>query len=187
MDLWDPEELDDETGLPFPEPKDVPCNTQIYPRIVDGSLDITITCRSNDVVWGAYGANAVHFSVLQEYLAGRIGVPVGTMYQISNNWHLYEAVAKRLEPVPHRLYPGAMDMGTHWDTWDTDLHVFMNKRATSSIYSNEWFSKVAEPMWDAHELWKAGDRIGAQLMANDIMAPDWRTAVHEWMARRLRA
>jgi thymidylate synthase len=52
-------------------------------------LDLTVLCRSNDVVWGAYGANAVHFSVLQEYLAGRIGVDVGVMYQFSNNYHGY--------------------------------------------------------------------------------------------------
>lgn len=189
MDLWDPEELDDETGKPFPEPRDVPCNTQIYPRIVGGRLDITVTCRSNDVVWGAYGANAVHFSVLQEYLAGRIDIPVGRMYQISNNWHLYEAVSERFVPVYPRLYPGAMPMGTDWDSWDEDLEKFLQKDddAPEPEYRNAWFSKVAVPMWQTHDLWKEGDRIGAQLKATEIEAPDWRTAVLEWMARRLRA
>jgi thymidylate synthase len=187
MDLWDPEELDDETGLPFPEPRDVPCNTQIYPRIVGGRLDITVTCRSNDVVWGAYGANAVHFSFMQEYLAGRIGVPVGRMYQISNNWHLYDAVADRLEPVSPRLYPGTIPIGSDWDRWDEDLHTFMNRGLDIPVYSNAWFSIVAERMWAAHSLWKAGDRIGAQIEASRIEAPDWRTAVLEWMARRMRA
>jgi len=187
LDLFDPEELDDETGRSFEEPKDVPCNTQILPRIVDGHLDITITCRSNDVVWGAYGANAVHFSILQEYLAGRIGVHVGKMYQFSNNWHLYEAVAERFDPVPHRLYPGALPIGTDWNAWDRDLQVFMDRDLKSPIYKNQWFSAVAEPMWVAHSLWKIGDRIGAQTEARRIAAPDWRTAVLEWMARRLRA
>lgn len=99
--------------------RDRPCNTHIYLRVreerwqmVDSSaamsgllevenvgvkvLDLTVLCRSNDVVWGAYGANAVHFSVLQEYLAARIGVGVGTMYQVSNNFHAYVSELERL-------------------------------------------------------------------------------------------
>ena len=67
--------------------KDRPCNTHVYFRIRDLHLDMTICCRSNDILWGAYGANAVHFSFLQEYMAGRIGCAVGLMYQFSNNWH----------------------------------------------------------------------------------------------------
>lgn len=184
MDLYDPEELDDETGKPFPEPRDVPCNTQIYPRIVGGRLDITVTCRSNDVVWGAYGANAVHFSVLQEYLAGRIGVYIGHMYQISNNWHLYDAVENRFKIGTAREYPGVMPMGTNWDEWDDDLYAFLDN-PNGSGFKNEWFSLVAAPMWQTHEIWKAGDKIGAQIWADSIGAADWRMAVDQWMDRRI--
>jgi thymidylate synthase len=177
-DLFDPE-------MGSAEPKDVPCNTQIYPRIVNGRLDITVTCRSNDVVWGAYGANAVHFSVLLEYLAGRIGVRVGKMYQISNNWHLYDAVASRFQPVQYRPYPGSVPMATDWDGWDDDLTTFMDGAESPLSYRNAWFSSVAEPMWAAHSLWKVGDRIGAQLEATRIDAPDWRIAALKWMDRRM--
>jgi thymidylate synthase len=97
--------------------RDRPCNTHAYLRIRKGNiqygvpagdhvtrdvitqerwLDLTVCCRSNDAVWGAHGANAVHFSVLQEYLAARIGVGVGVMYQVSNNYHVYEAELARL-------------------------------------------------------------------------------------------
>lgn len=69
--------------------KDVPCNTHIYFRRRDKLLDMTVLCRSNDAVWGAHGANAVHFSVLHEYVALRVGCEVGTMYQVSNNYHMY--------------------------------------------------------------------------------------------------
>lgn len=94
-----------------------PCNTHAYLRVRDSSLsmtqaeldtvgpervlDLTICCRSNDVLMGAYGANAVHFSVLQEYLAARIGVGVGTLYQVSNNYHVYHrdasTISRRIE------------------------------------------------------------------------------------------
>jgi thymidylate synthase len=77
--MWNPMVDLIDTG-PTPEivtiPKDLPCNTHIYPRIrstPEGKfLDLTVCCRSNDIIWGATGANAVHFSFLLEYLAGLI-------------------------------------------------------------------------------------------------------------------
>ena len=54
--------------------KDVPCNTHAYfSRDESGALDMTVCNRSNDLVWGCLGANAVHFSFLLEYMAGLIG------------------------------------------------------------------------------------------------------------------
>jgi Thymidylate synthase len=72
--------------------KDVPCNTHVYFAIREGKLDMTVCNRSNDLWWGCYGANAVHFSFLQEYMAARLKVPMGTYYQVSNNLHLYTDV-----------------------------------------------------------------------------------------------
>jgi thymidylate synthase len=69
--------------------KDVPCNLTILPFETDGALNMTVFCRSNDMVLGAYGANAVHFSFLLEYLAARVGLEVGRYYQVSNNFHAY--------------------------------------------------------------------------------------------------
>ena len=87
IQMWDPEAdayAADHGG------KDVPCNLIALPTInVGGALDLTVFNRSNDMVWGAYGANAVHFSVLQEYLARMVGVPVGSYWQVSNNFHGY--------------------------------------------------------------------------------------------------
>jgi thymidylate synthase len=96
--------------------RDRPCNTHAYFRIssIEGLsirlpqttlnsparayLDMTVCCRSNDMVFGGYGANAVHFSVLLEYLAARIGVGVGTYTQISNNFHVYADIWGRVKP-----------------------------------------------------------------------------------------
>lgn len=70
--------------------KDVPCNTiATFQRGFEGELNLSVFCRSNDIVWGAYGANAVHFSMLLEYMALWIGCPIGTYTQISINWHGY--------------------------------------------------------------------------------------------------
>jgi thymidylate synthase len=103
--------------------RDRPCNTHVYLRVRNiedytpaspsndtpsqefrDVLDITVCCRSNDMLMGGYGANAVHFSVLQEYLACRIGVGVGTYYQISNNFHVYlKDVRAMVRRVDQRL------------------------------------------------------------------------------------
>jgi hypothetical protein len=71
--------------------KDLPCNLIVTFQInIHGALDMTVFNRSNDIVLGAYGANAVHFSMLQEYMAIWIDVPVGIYRQVSCNWHAYQ-------------------------------------------------------------------------------------------------
>ena len=78
--------------------KDLPCNDMVMLRVRDLKeslhdskqvLDITVCNRSNDAIWGAYGANAVQFSFLQEYMASKIGVGVGRYTQMSHNLHVY--------------------------------------------------------------------------------------------------
>jgi thymidylate synthase len=59
------------------------------------SLDMTVCNRSNDLIWGALGANVCHFSVLQEYVANCLGVEVGVYNQFTNNLHVYK---ERWEP-----------------------------------------------------------------------------------------
>ena len=58
----------------FGDWKDRPCNTHIYFDRRHDALNMTVCCRSNDSLWGAYGANAVHFSMLQEFNVGRKSV-----------------------------------------------------------------------------------------------------------------
>lgn len=72
--------------------KDLPCNTVAsFQRGTDGALNLVVFCRSNDIIWGCYGANAVQFSMLLEYMATWIGCPVGTYTQVSVNWHAYDS------------------------------------------------------------------------------------------------
>jgi hypothetical protein len=81
--MWDPaRDLDAVSN-------DIPCNNLIKVGINQERLDIVVFNRSNDVVYGCYGANAVHMSMLQEYLAGMLGIPVGRYTQISCDFHAY--------------------------------------------------------------------------------------------------
>lgn len=198
-DLWDPAEVDEQTGEPFREPRDLPCNTHLYVRIREEPqgrrvLDLTVCCRSNDMIWGAYGANAVHFSVLLEYLAGRIGVDVGRMYQLSNNFHVYTGVTQRMlgedgiQPEADMYSSGriaALPMGDMWERWDADVAMLM-EHPHDSVFANVWFGDVAVPMLLAHQQWRAGDREAALQTVERVAATDWREAARAWMQRRAR-
>lgn len=193
--------------------KDRPCNTHVYLRVrsdpvtragdlcIDQRLDLTVCCRSNDIIWGAYGANAVHFSFLQEYLAGRIGVEVGVMYQVSNNWHGYTEVLEKLgdpldlsgtDPYDDATVR-AMPIGTNFDKWDDDLHKFMtwhdggarNPHGLENEFVNTWFRDVAVPMCRANSMRRDGDKEGALEVLRTVTATDWRMAAEEWMKRRM--
>lgn len=203
--------------------KDRPCNTHVYLRVrrvpMDEdeaswcapsgmALDLTVCCRSNDAVWGAHGANAVHFSVLQEYLASQIGVGVGVLRQVSNNYHVYVAELERLgrrTVVGGEFHP----MMLHDDRYtsgsvraqpmfldpkgaDDDVATFMRwhddpmKRGVTS-YRNAWFGTTLERAVLAHEAHRAGDTLDAIMIAQKITSLDWRAACVEWLQRRKRA
>ena len=78
--------------------KDVCCNHSITFDPCGDLLNMTVSNRSNDLVWGAYGANVVHMSILHEYIAAQSNFKLGTYYQCSSNLHLYldNPVTKRL-------------------------------------------------------------------------------------------
>lgn len=83
MSIWDPvADLGAHT-------KDLPCNDLIMLKVRDGKLNLTVANRSNDAIWGAYGANAVQFSMLQMYMAARLGIEVGRYTQVSDSMHVY--------------------------------------------------------------------------------------------------
>jgi hypothetical protein len=183
--------------------KDVPCNTHAYFRVSAGRLHITVCCRSNDVIWGAYGANAVQFSMLQEYVAAALGMDMGTYTQISNNYHMYmdTDVAKRLHapagdgslgvPCPEmrrdyeREYvewtPLMADCSV--EEWDRDLERFLSDPAGDTAYSSGWFEAVAAPIYASWADRKAKKNDGL-LALQSCAASDWALACAEWTNRR---
>jgi len=86
LQMWDGH---DDLGTALKGGRDLPCNTAIYFDPCGDELNMTVTCRSNDAVWGCYGANVVHMSILHEYVAAVTGFKLGTYYQMSNNLHFY--------------------------------------------------------------------------------------------------
>lgn len=197
--------------------KDIPCNTTIYLRvrevsrkkqavyldqadfsdIVERELDLTVCCRSNDAVWGAHGANVVHFSILQEYLAVNIGVGIGKLYQFSNNYHMYLATA------PSQPFEFTRNRYGYWRTTDQrfikeveptriiedpeafelDLKNYMHKDWVILHYYTPFFQEVAYPMRLAYRYWREKNRERAIQIVAHGGNKDWLVAAREWFER----
>lgn len=109
LNIWDPR-----TDLvDSPEnAKDRACNLSVVftprPNVVEDqlfgySLDMTVYNRSNDLVWGAYGANQVHFGFLHEVVSAAACMRQGVYTQVGANSHLYteELYGEKLNSAIH--------------------------------------------------------------------------------------
>jgi thymidylate synthase len=173
--------------------KDIPCNTQAYFRVVSDALDMMVSCRSNDIIWGCYGANAVHFAVLLEYLAARAGLKVGRYYQCSWNYHAYQDILDKLdlkhEPDPYQSRAITTRIVDQPDAFDDDLKRFMDEDPHRRFYyKNSLFAQIADPMRSAYRIWREGDRPGAiSLIGSMPSYSDWKIAAEAWMWRRVKS
>lgn len=201
LQIWD---HDRDLGT---ETKDHACNlTATFQVGVDGRLHMVVFCRSNDLVFGCYGANAVHFSVLLEYVAGCAGIGIGTYTQISVNLHAYDSNAEALyqygtkheadvadpyELEPLYTYPLINDATQ--EEWDADCRAFVTDSGRlpepDTHFVDRFFPDVAVPIVRAHDILKdSGDSPERFRLALDALsgcrADDWRTACVEWIQRR---
>ena len=178
--------------------KDFPCNLIITFRInPSGQLDMTVFNRSNDMIWGAYGANAVHMSFLQEVMASWIGVPVGRYWQVSINFHAYLNTLKKVSGLGSMLADTTKyELGSITPfpivngpiiEWFADLEMFMEEGSVIG-YRDKFFKKVAVPMLVSWQHWKNKedpDHVNKAISsAADIQATDWSLACVEWLERR---
>ena len=127
IQIWDSNDLTKIT-------KDKACNMSAVFRIRDGKLCLTVYNRSNDMLWGAYGANVVQFSMLQEYVAAHLGLPLGEYTQITNSYHVYATgpggeLWERLNSAYERDLWGQISDKPISDIYDQFAeHVYMNQR-----------------------------------------------------------
>lgn len=187
--------------------KDIPCNLIAIPSVgVDGRLNLTVYNRSNDMIWGAYGANAVHFSVLQEVIAAALGIQVGSYWQVANNFHAYEATLGKAEPVwpwgwsagpgpwgdklpdPYergdlKPLPIAQE-GFRLQAFTEDVEVFLDDPCRVG-QRNEFLRKIGCPMVMAHRAYKAKDFAGAREILQQMPENnDWRAGAELWLNNR---
>lgn len=193
---------------------DAPGNMDIGDVIVPTGyfLDMTVCNRSNDLVWGMLGANVVHFSFLQEYLAARIGCEVGLYHQVTNNLHVYTERFKPDEWLADTTYPKKYTgLDEPWvyaqdkdnpqfvgaktihplvrdpAVFDREVKDFVDRHrmdAFAGSYTEPFLRSVAQPMSIAFHHYKRDEMKNALSTIDLVDAPDWRIAGRRWLQRR---
>lgn len=178
-------------------------------------LNMTVCNRSNDLVWGMLGANVVHFSFLQEYLAAHLGLEVGVYNQMTNNLHYYSSnwqPEKWLAEPVHDYYGyGIVHKSGHKVDWSKDKPIsclyslvkdpavfdrelprfverFSGKLPAEDLavdWEEPFFAEVAQPMLIACACHKIKDDHSAFQGIDMIEADDWKRAAYEWLNRRV--
>lgn len=183
--------------------KDMPCNDMLMLDITRGKLNMTVCNRSNDAIWGAYGANAVQFSYLLEYMALRCGADIGRYVQQSNNFHVYTdnpfwlkfKQGEYTHGHIHNPYMGTvracplgyddLDAAQVWQ--DCKLmakYAEEGNELTQGGYTSMYFHVVVLPAVRAYNAYKVRDFDKAREHLSHVAALDWRKAMLEWVERR---
>jgi thymidylate synthase len=196
LQIWDAEA---DLGV---NSRDLACNTQAMFKVRGGRLNMTISNRSNDIVWGCYGANAVQFSMLLEYMAARIGVEPGIYRQVSDSYHAYHDTWPKISDIAARfrgdpyvqgevsVYPLVADPGSfdaelvRWFENPPDDLSFAQWEAEAGLWRNPYFIRVATPVHNSWLAYKRKDREAASQWLDRCAATDWQRAAREWLQRR---
>ena len=82
----------------------MPCTRLLNFQVRDGKLDLTVYMRSNDVIFGFSAVNVFNFTLIQEYIANILKIPVGKYYHVVNNFHYYEDFEKKVDEIINSEY-----------------------------------------------------------------------------------
>jgi hypothetical protein len=177
-------------------------------------LDVTVTSRSNDMVWGILGANYMTFSVLVEYVAARLGVEVGRYHHFTNNLYVYgwnfsprEWSGDTTPDFYQDFNLSGLRQGEKMRSWgksfttmplvyepavfEKELPVFVEHfsgKIKAEELADHWdepfLNDVAQPMMIAWACHKVQNYHGAFACCGGIEADDWRIACEAWLRRR---
>ena len=192
ISMWDPQ-LDLEVNS-----KDLPCNTHLYFRVVQGYLNMTVLNRSNDMVWGMLGANYVHMGILHEYIAEAAGLRQGSMFQFSNNLHVYEGWGGEDKYGPPSKW---YEQNPTFNRWVFGPTNFDWEQAAEFVeyglddgdsdypqYSCRILRDNAVPMLKSWSSYRDGDDLPLALHhASNIHDDDWKEACTLWLHRRMKS
>lgn len=170
-------------------------------------LDMTVTNRSNDLIWGMLGEDYVTFTVLQEYMAARLGARAGRYHHFTNNLHVYlwnwkpeewlndrqldwygKGVVREHGPLSE-TFPLVKDP----EVFEAELPKFVGAFNGEEepwdcmpAWAEPFFQEVAGPMLTAVRRYKQNrtDPAAALTWADRIAADDWRIVATNWIKRR---
>jgi thymidylate synthase len=156
--------------------RDVPCTLGYRFFIRDGALHMHTTMRSQDV-WLGLPYDIFTTTLLQELLAGWLGVEMGEYHHHIDSLHLYEtdlpAAAQVGQPAPSPVMP-AVAVG--WTQFDDLLGSVLADRpfpGASATWS-QWGRILA-----SYRAWSVGDRDTARSIAS-VVPGDMAAALRRW-------
>lgn len=209
LSIWDPKV---DLGM---RTKDLPCNDMIMLKVRDNKLYMRVCCRSNDMIWGAYGANAVQFSFIMEYIANGAGYGIGTYTQISDSFHVYtentqgskqkenweklceyngkEILSPYEATGDEQVFHDRLFAPGNKEQFDAELDVFLAITAnklpiTKNSLQLPFFSYCAVPMYELWTYWKIYNNGGISSAYEEFTkAHPWPNTIrsNDWIARSL--
>lgn len=204
--LWDPADLTKAT-------KDKACNFAMLFEVFQGNLRMNTFNRSNDAIWGGItGANVVHFSFFQEYVACALNLDMGSWTHTSANLHVYQENPKLNPIVIEANQDEDLTAYPHQRTWlfeaqDFDYGLFREEleaffslheillktvdpksmiRLSDFAFSFKFLQHTVRPMAMTWANYKADktNTTDIHLWIDSIESQDWRKAAKAWMKRR---
>lgn len=183
--MWDPR-------VDLEPHADLPCNTTIMFRVIDGQLDMTVINRSNDLIWGMLGANAVHMTYLHELISHMTNLTIGHYQVFTNNLHIYKNMPK-FEAIwntkaDYDLYRGGTGVRAFPLLRKNETYEMLVEDCRTLVsgsmrqFITQWMLEVALPMYEIYM-----DRINKNTeinRLNRIKATDWRLACEQYINRR---
>ncbi len=196
--IWDANDLGKST-------KDKACNMSMIFRIRNGDLDLTVYNRSNDMIWGAYGANVVQFSMLQEYVAAHLKLLMGKYTQVSNSFHVYtsgpggakwdQLKDEYFNSADYYCYKLVPMRNSEMSNFEHDLKQFFNVYDQWGLeeighitkWESGYFNNLIIPVLCVYITHKKFGPKEALKHTLTIEADDWRIACEQWLQNRLEA
>ena len=168
--------------------KDLPCNMLIKFSMTDNDhkkqLNMTVFNRSNDVILGMLGANIVHMTVLQEYIASMLGIELGYYYVMSDDVHLYEDLLPKLEveATPFLDSPKLFNVPELFMSEVKEWFEIKGEEEKAEISWQNEILNIASALTYAHKIGKL-DRQTAMSFLDQKVEP-WRIAAKLWHSKR---
>lgn len=143
--------------------------------------------------------DAISFSMLQQFIAHSLPVPIGHMTIVANCLGVETKALKIIKDLPKEIHPKnpyykSMDL-CHLpiidsDEWLLELNMFLDEGPVMGI-RDPFFRHVAAPMWQAWDVYKSTSGCDvtcireALTIVSRIRATDWKEATTEWLLRKI--
>ncbi len=182
IQLWHPSDLGANT-------LDKACNMSMVFSIFGTRLDMTVFNRSNDLVFGGVtGANPVHFSYFQQWVANQLKIPMGHLTFVSNNAHVYTEMPhwERMEFMEPSSVPRAIELPLgdldEIESLCNDYHLNPLRLLSSSNYDSYHIKDIVIPLFNTWRARRMGEDFNEHL--NSIACPALMLACFNWTQER---